>query len=340
VLRDNRNYAELYREAREAQESYIAAQNAILLKADPELATAVSAALGKNSEIKPTFEDVELVIAQAHARLGKTVQMKKDAAKQKTFFGVLNRTFRGMAKKSKDAHAFVSLLPESSEFGSLLCGGLSVILKAAAKYSTMEENICHALEEIQRVMLNEAYANVIHPDDEQLHRRNSALCASVFRVLEYILHWVFKPVVKKLGSALLRPETYGEDLEDLVSEMKRRAQDVQDYADLLGHKSLKEVERKVGNTETDVGEIKNIVKRLERTMSHAVDQKLTEDQWRDRALLLLAERIKSMEMVFQRAIALGTINDLLGSESPRAIEYLGTLYERVPPEAPLLASTR
>jgi hypothetical protein len=99
---------------------------------------------------------------------------------------------------------------------------------------------------------------------------------------------------------------------------------VQDYADLLGHKSLKEVEAKVGNTDTNVEEIKAIVSRLERTVSTTVEAKMSEDQWRDRALMLLAARFQSLEMVFQRAIALGMINDLLGSETPKMLEYTCT----------------
>jgi hypothetical protein len=82
--------------------------------------------VGINMEATHSMDDVIAAIADA--------QMAYDEKERKGFFAPLRRAFRILGDNQEVCKAWLGLLPGDSEYFSIICGGLKLILGVSGAY--------------------------------------------------------------------------------------------------------------------------------------------------------------------------------------------------------------
>lgn len=147
-----------------------------------------------------TIEDVERALVSACDYLETIQQKKEDSRKDKNVAGRLRGAFAGFRKQAKNVESFLSLLPASSEFASVICGGLAVLLKAAQSYEILEQTFHLALREIKIALVDKAYIDEMNPPDPRMHGFISDLFASIFSILELLMEWILQSNLSKYAA--------------------------------------------------------------------------------------------------------------------------------------------
>ena len=99
---------------------------------------------------------------------------------------------RGMKKFGENHGAFnawLDLLPTQSQYCSLICGGLKLIINAAARFEEVRECIFEALAEIPTQLNNTKLILQVFKKSKELHQCSSALYLSTLAALQYIVIW-------------------------------------------------------------------------------------------------------------------------------------------------------
>ncbi|KAI0006575.1 hypothetical protein F4779DRAFT_629767 [Xylariaceae sp. FL0662B] len=156
-------------------------------------------------------------------------------------FGKVRGFFRSLQKKSPAVEGWLVLLPTESEYGSLICGGFKVILRAAARMDEIREFIIKALaaipDEVEAAQLIIDY-NQDLDTSKRLYRRVSSLYYTVFGVLEHIITWYSHRSPARHFKAILQQSVYEKNLEDKVKDFKAAVSAVKDEATLCGNLRL------------------------------------------------------------------------------------------------------
>ena len=99
---------------------------------------------------------------------------------------------RGMKKFGENHDAFngwLGLLPTQSNYCSIICGGLKLIITAAARFKEVRESIFNAIAEIPVLLNNTKLILQVFEDSEELHRSSSELYLSTLTALEHMVTW-------------------------------------------------------------------------------------------------------------------------------------------------------
>ena len=99
---------------------------------------------------------------------------------------------RGMKKFGEDHRAFdawLGLLPTQSEYCSIICGGLKLVINAAARFREVRECIFEALAEIPIQLNNTKLILQVFKKSRELHQCSSELYISTLAALQHIVIW-------------------------------------------------------------------------------------------------------------------------------------------------------
>ncbi|KAI0165324.1 hypothetical protein GGR52DRAFT_104637 [Hypoxylon sp. FL1284] len=175
------------------------------------------------------------------------MKYKKKADKESPF-GRVRGFFRSLQKKSPILDSWLKLLPEESEYASLICGGFKIILRAATRMDEIKDYMIQALgtipEEVESAQLMIDY-NKDLDTSRRLYRRVSSLYYSVFGVLEHIIRWYGQKSVSRHFKAILQQSIYEKELEDKVNGFKEAVKAVKDEANLGGLRRLHDIDQGV-----------------------------------------------------------------------------------------------
>ena len=137
---------------------------------DPEKAGSFS--------IEETFKDIEesteIYLAKGRAEDG--------------FKNRIRGCLRKFVDRSESLVLFLNFLP-SDTYGSLICGGVSVILKAASRIGHARESVLDALAEIPEIIANAGILDSMYQGAPRLKNAVSALYVATLLALEHILLW-------------------------------------------------------------------------------------------------------------------------------------------------------
>jgi hypothetical protein len=125
----------------------------------------------------------------------------------------LRAKVRGCLRKFGDnAESFTLLLEflPSDTYGSLIFGGVSVILSAASKVGHAREGVLEALAEIPEILASAGIFDTMYKNSPRLQRAVSQLYVATLLALEYILLWFHQSAASMATSYLtqsVRPLT-------------------------------------------------------------------------------------------------------------------------------------
>lgn len=115
----------------------------------------------------------------------------------KGFWGPLRSSFRKFGENHKAFTAWIGLLPTESHYISILCGGLKLIIGAAARLNDLREEIFRAIVEIP-IQLSET--KVLLEEFQKsgaLQKCSLDLYVATLRVLGHVLYWYSMKAMRK-----------------------------------------------------------------------------------------------------------------------------------------------
>ncbi|KAK7913870.1 hypothetical protein PG985_011573 [Apiospora marii] len=246
------DFDEIYQECRESQQELVLVQKAYLRESRKfQVLGGVTIDLGEDEVHYENFQDVGEVVDAAYGILDKklnSVKPEPEGSFHKLAVGI-RKGFHGFRRNAKNVEPFLDFIPDASGYGSILFGALSIVLKVAAAYESLDTLIHTALHDIRRI--TDSPTNQILKalgTDAALHEKMSALYAKIFGVLRLVTERVFAR--SKRWSKFKRAVTHLGDNEDELSrlrlEMLQKADDVRHLVQTMGVIKLDRIEKKVG----------------------------------------------------------------------------------------------
>lgn len=107
----------------------------------------------------------------------------------KGFWGSIRKGFRKFGENHKAFNAWIGLLPADSHYVSTLCGGLKLIVGAAARLQDLREEICSAIVEIPYRLSETKVVLQEFQKSEALQKCSLDLYVATLKVLGHILCW-------------------------------------------------------------------------------------------------------------------------------------------------------
>ncbi|KAH8704255.1 hypothetical protein BGW36DRAFT_444961 [Talaromyces proteolyticus] len=164
-------------------------------------------------------------------------EMKYKKKSSESPFGKVRGFFRSLQKRSAIIENWLDLLPTQSQYGSLICGGIKMILRAATRMDEVKEFIFKALatipDEVEKAQLMIDYNQDLQAFS-RLYNRVSSLYSTIFGILEHIITWYGQKCAPRYFKAIIQQSSYEKVLEDKIKEFKEVVSSVMSEALLCG----------------------------------------------------------------------------------------------------------
>ncbi|CAA9963402.1 hypothetical protein PTMSG1_06770 [Pyrenophora teres f. maculata] len=149
-------------------------------------------------------------------------------------WGKIRKAFRKSAEKADIASAWLTLLPDKSEYFSVLCGGLKLIIGAASRLKGVRDDIAKALIEIPHILSCTNRAQNIFNKSKELRQASACLFVAIISVLQHILVYFKEKSLKKAIKALVQQSDYEQRLTDALDTLRDRSSQFDRFARTCG----------------------------------------------------------------------------------------------------------
>ncbi|KAH9224701.1 hypothetical protein DL95DRAFT_516944 [Leptodontidium sp. 2 PMI_412] len=139
-------------------------------------------------------------------------------------WGKIRRGCRSFGKNNKVFTAWSSLLPTESQYFSILCGGVKLIIGAAGRMHDLRQDICDALAEIPILLMSTNRALGVFRKSQHLHQCSSALYVATIAALHHIVLWYKEKAYKKISKSFFKQDSYGLELKEMLQEIRKQAE--------------------------------------------------------------------------------------------------------------------
>ncbi|KAI4865568.1 hypothetical protein F4820DRAFT_419957 [Hypoxylon rubiginosum] len=175
-------------------------------------------------------------------KVAQELQSKRtDDRAAKGCLGKIRRCFHSLVKQRGTLHNLLSFIPNDS-YGSVICGGFTVILSAVDRAEDLREEIYTALAEIP-TQLEQTNATInLHKQSKELKRQADSVFVAIFEVLESIIRELSKSSRKKTITITLKGEQYGASITAAIETLKRALKAFQREAQICDSKRLGRLE--------------------------------------------------------------------------------------------------
>ncbi|KAL9606342.1 MAG: hypothetical protein Q9179_000468 [Wetmoreana sp. 5 TL-2023] len=151
--------------------------------------------------------------------------------------------------------AWLKLLPSTSIYGSVVCGGLTIILEAAVRLRQLRKETLDALDQMplciekaQFFMQTYGYAH--------LNQQTVNLYVAIIDALQHILEWYKRAAGMKYLSAFCKGAAFAEMLKKKMKNVDTASQAMSEQASQREQLRLKEIRNITVHTKDQVGELK------------------------------------------------------------------------------------
>ncbi|KAI4254830.1 MAG: hypothetical protein LQ352_002884 [Teloschistes flavicans] len=170
--------------------------------------------------------------------------------------GIARKVNNGLKKFQTAApaiEAWLKLLPSTSWYGSIICGGLTIILEAAVNLRKFRKETLTALDQIPQCIekaefLMRTYGYV------RVNSQVGNLYLAILNALQYILEWYQRAAGIKFFSAFWKGPAYAERLKNKIKEVNLASQAMTERASQSDQMRLKEI--RTVTAHSMVGELK------------------------------------------------------------------------------------
>ncbi|GAW26731.1 hypothetical protein SAMD00023353_4600300 [Rosellinia necatrix] len=229
----------------------------------------------------------------------KIAEMKyNNKANKESPFGRVRGLFRILRSNSPAMENWLGLLPTESAYGSLICGGLKVILRAATRMDEVKEFVVQAIaaipEEIEKAQLLIDYTEG-QDTNRRLYNSVSSLYCAVFDILNDIIAWYKERSARRQVRALLQQSTYEKKLEEKVDAFKGAISAVKSEAEICGFRRLQIIDERTREF-LEVQERLVILLRSNPRLDHRTVQ------WRQRPLVEAGTPARKRKSISRRSL--------------------------------------
>ncbi|KAH8805360.1 hypothetical protein F5884DRAFT_859969 [Xylogone sp. PMI_703] len=163
-------------------------------------------------------------------------------------WGLMRRCFRKLAKKTGTTapplDGWMALLPSQSEYASVICGGIKLIIGAVATMNGVRDDIFDALEDIPQRM-DSAGRAVKAQKSLRLKELASDLYIAVIDVLYYILLWLNEKLPKRIFKPIISQSSYGDALKQRTTKVSKFVNLIKDEVQLGAAEGIEELKERM-----------------------------------------------------------------------------------------------
>ncbi|KAK7934753.1 hypothetical protein PG985_000248 [Apiospora marii] len=213
----SRDYEGIYAEYRTVQKTFFQTANKCLekLKLPP---MQVTEACG--------WDSILASMDTACAALEKVSSRDKDL---KGVTGKAKKAFRSLCNKAGAGKMFTQLIPDDM-FGSVIGGGLNVILTCMEQTGLHRANVYKALEKLPRIIEDSLDWTNLANQDANVHKRMAKLYTEICLTLDHIIHWFVLNSLVAGAKRFLNPSAMNNNLQERVAEVTLAAKDLKSKA--------------------------------------------------------------------------------------------------------------
>ncbi|PON29541.1 hypothetical protein TGAM01_v201790 [Trichoderma gamsii] len=244
---------------------------------------------GINPDSEHTMKELESVVAEA---------IEKHCAKDKRgFWGKIGHACKILGESKDDIEGWLGLLPSESQYFSVVCGGLKLILKAAARMKHVHDKVLEALAQIPTILNSAQRVLKIYKGFEKLSSLSRTFYSSILTVLGHILKFL-RQKSRKNFVVVFQPANFQEKLLEKVENMTRNRNAFNSEADICQKEMISRlaIAEKQGS-EATAEEIRNI--------NHIIKISVCEQ---NRALRVIVEMQQMLDTMKRRQSEMG--NDI------------------------------
>ncbi|KAL8786279.1 MAG: hypothetical protein Q9213_002874 [Squamulea squamosa] len=151
--------------------------------------------------------------------------------------------------------AWLKLLPSTSIYGSVICGGLTIILEAAVRLRQLRKETLDALDQIP-LCIEKAQFLVRTYGYAQVNQQMGNLYVAVIDALQHILEWYKRAAGLKFLSAFIRGPAFAENLKNKMKNVEKASQAMNERGNQREQLRLKEIRNVTVQTKHEVGDLK------------------------------------------------------------------------------------
>ncbi|MCJ1401380.1 hypothetical protein MMC11_004592 [Xylographa trunciseda] len=205
-----------------------------------------------------------------------------DAAEQKyklednSFWGRLRRAFRKLGDHNKAIGGWLGLLPEQSQYLSILCGGLKLILTAAERLKNVHDEVFTALCDIPTILSSTQRVLAMLKNSEKLHHCSSALYVAILQALSLILEYFKLNTLKKAFRGFTQQTSFEGNLTTKLEAVRYYSDAFNGEATICFHEMLKRLSEVEWNTNhvakgvfQEVGDVKQMIQIVQQEQARA-----------------------------------------------------------------------
>ncbi|KAF2849624.1 hypothetical protein T440DRAFT_518866 [Plenodomus tracheiphilus IPT5] len=156
------------------------------------------------------------------AELDTAASCRKDTG---TKWGKMKQQFRKISGKADSVSAWVQVLPSQSQYFSIICGGLKLILGAASRLNDLEDEIAQALMKIPGILSGTNRNLNVFRRSPELHEKSAALFVSVLSLLEHILKYYTLKTSGKIIAAFIKQSDYDKEMSEKIEILEYQSQE-------------------------------------------------------------------------------------------------------------------
>ena len=106
-----------------------------------------------------------------------------------TFWSKVRRGLKKFGENHEAFDAWLGLLPTQSNYCSIICGGLKLVISAAFRFKEVRESVFNALSEIPVLLNNTKLILQVFRKSQELHSCSSELYISTLAALAHMVTW-------------------------------------------------------------------------------------------------------------------------------------------------------
>ncbi|OAL21622.1 hypothetical protein AYO22_08018 [Fonsecaea multimorphosa] len=177
----------------------------------------------------------------------------------KGFWGKIRLSFRKLGENGKAIEGWLGLLPSESEYMSVVCGGLKLLIKAAARMRDVADKVLDGLHQIPAVLNGTQRVLNIFRDDKELRGYSETLYCALLAALGHMLEYLKRKSLRKLLPAVLKQETYESGLVQKIGAVEKARDNFNQHAQTCHMEAMKKLaEVNCENSNMIQGQLQNI----------------------------------------------------------------------------------
>ncbi|KAK3175058.1 hypothetical protein OEA41_002304 [Lepraria neglecta] len=195
------------------------------------------------------------------------VEIARDEYKGVGKNGIMKSIRNGWGNFSTAApaiEAWLQLLPNNTLYGSVLCGGLTIIMEAVVRLGQLREETFEAIDQIP-LRIQRAQFFVRTYDGANMEEQAAKLYQAIIDALQHILKWYKGKAGMKFFGAFAKGPAYATVLKTKMKDVEDASQSIHYEAGLSQHTRLSEIrniswltKRQLNNVEKRTEELKEL----------------------------------------------------------------------------------